>query len=202
MVIDSPAVLEAFFFRMLVAALVGWLDQRQQDAVAYLIEENRVLRWHFRVRLRFTDDERRRLAATDTGWAVAVFVMWRPPSRPTPFFAGIDNSIARKWTYAKKRGGRPGLVAEVQCLVVCMAEETVGYTRMVGVPKNVGHRSAGPRSLAFFSSRFGFAARSMTTKFTGSHRRSSRARHERQERMQQSQSHHLVNSPIVSRQTR
>jgi hypothetical protein len=29
---------------MLLAALVGWLDQRQQDAVAYLIEENRVLR--------------------------------------------------------------------------------------------------------------------------------------------------------------
>jgi hypothetical protein len=37
--IDSPAVSDAFSFRMLLAALVGWLDQRQQDAVAYLIEE-------------------------------------------------------------------------------------------------------------------------------------------------------------------
>jgi hypothetical protein len=31
-------VFDAFSFRMLLAALVGWLDQRQQDAVAYLIE--------------------------------------------------------------------------------------------------------------------------------------------------------------------
>jgi hypothetical protein len=37
-------VLNTFSFRMLLAALVGWLDQRQQDAVAYLIEENRILR--------------------------------------------------------------------------------------------------------------------------------------------------------------
>jgi hypothetical protein len=41
---DSRAVLDAFPFRMLLAALVGWLDQRQQDAVAYLIEENHILR--------------------------------------------------------------------------------------------------------------------------------------------------------------
>jgi hypothetical protein len=47
---------------MLLAALVGWLSQRQQDAVAYLIEENRILRVHVRGRLRLTDEERRRLA--------------------------------------------------------------------------------------------------------------------------------------------
>ena len=47
---------------MLLAALVGWLDQRQQDAVAYLIEENRILRGYVRGRIRLTDDERRRLA--------------------------------------------------------------------------------------------------------------------------------------------
>jgi hypothetical protein len=29
----------ALSFRMLLAALIGWLDQRQQDAAAYLIEE-------------------------------------------------------------------------------------------------------------------------------------------------------------------
>jgi hypothetical protein len=31
---------------MLLAALVSWFDQRQQEAVAYLIEENRILRSH------------------------------------------------------------------------------------------------------------------------------------------------------------
>ena len=55
-------MLDACSFRMLLTALVGWLDQRQQDAVAYLIEENRILRAHVRGRLRLTDEERRRLA--------------------------------------------------------------------------------------------------------------------------------------------
>ena len=49
-------MLDALSFRMLLAALVGWLDQRQQDAVAYLIEENRILRGHVRGRIRLTDE--------------------------------------------------------------------------------------------------------------------------------------------------
>jgi hypothetical protein len=55
-------VLDAFSFRMLLAALVGWVDQRQQEAVAYVIEENRILRSHLCGRIRLTDGERRRLA--------------------------------------------------------------------------------------------------------------------------------------------
>ena len=31
--------------RVLLAALLGWLDQRQQDGLAYLIEENRSWLW-------------------------------------------------------------------------------------------------------------------------------------------------------------
>jgi len=42
---------------MLLPALVGWLNQRQQNAVAYLVEENRILRRHVRGRIRLTDDE-------------------------------------------------------------------------------------------------------------------------------------------------
>ena len=49
---------------MLLTALIGWLNQRQQDAVAYLVEENRILRGHVRGRIRLTDDERR---CMDTG---------------------------------------------------------------------------------------------------------------------------------------
>ena len=43
-VVDSPAVVDAFPFRLMLAAMLGWLDRRQQDTVAYLIEENRILR--------------------------------------------------------------------------------------------------------------------------------------------------------------
>src|SRR5262245_30511755 len=45
-------------------ALAGWFDQQQRDIIDYLQEENRVLREQIRGGpLRFTDDQRRRLAA-------------------------------------------------------------------------------------------------------------------------------------------
>ena len=50
--------------------------------------------------------------------------------------------IAWKWTYATRKGGRPGVLVEIRRLVLRMAEEnpTWGYTRIVGALKNVGHR--------------------------------------------------------------
>ncbi len=51
-------------FHLLVIALAGWLNRHQQDIIDYLIEENRVLKDQLEgQRLRFTDDQRRRLAA-------------------------------------------------------------------------------------------------------------------------------------------
>jgi hypothetical protein len=51
-------------FQFFLAALAGWLSRHQQDVIAYLVEENRVLRAQLRSRrLRLTDDQRRRLAA-------------------------------------------------------------------------------------------------------------------------------------------
>jgi hypothetical protein len=45
-------------------ALAGGMNQHQQHAIAYLVEENRVLREQIgRRRLKFTDEQRRRLAA-------------------------------------------------------------------------------------------------------------------------------------------
>jgi transposase InsO family protein len=127
---------------MLLAALVGWLAQRQQDAVAYLIEENRILRGHVHGRIRLTDEERRRLARHGHRLgrrrleAVATIVT------PDTILRWHRQLIARKWTYAKRRGGRPGVPAEIRSLVVRMAEDnpTWGYTRIVGALKNVGHR--------------------------------------------------------------
>ena len=50
--------------RFLLVALVGWIHQQQCDAIDYLREENRVLREQLGGRrMRFTDDQRVRLAA-------------------------------------------------------------------------------------------------------------------------------------------
>ena len=55
----DPAALQ-----MVMGVLTGWLERREREAVAYLIEENRLLRRQLGTRrLRLTDDDRRRLAA-------------------------------------------------------------------------------------------------------------------------------------------
>ena len=47
-------------FRFLLISLAGWLNQRQQDVIDYLQEENRILRQPLGdKRLRFNDDQRR-----------------------------------------------------------------------------------------------------------------------------------------------
>jgi len=49
------AVAPVHFF---LAALTGWFNRQQQDVVAYLVEENRVLRAQLRGRrVRLTDDQ-------------------------------------------------------------------------------------------------------------------------------------------------
>jgi hypothetical protein len=46
-----------------IACLAGWLSEHQQRCIEYLTEENRVLREQIGdKKLRFTDDQRRRLA--------------------------------------------------------------------------------------------------------------------------------------------
>jgi hypothetical protein len=51
-------------FSFLVVSVAGWLNQRQQQVIEYLVEENRILREQIgNRRLRFTDNQRRRLAA-------------------------------------------------------------------------------------------------------------------------------------------
>ena len=54
------------------------------------------------------------------------------------------DQIARKWTYARTRPGRPAAVDETRRLVLRMATENPGwgYTRIQGALKNVGHNVA------------------------------------------------------------
>ena len=55
-------------FRFVVIAVSGWMNSQQLLLIDYLREENRILREHLgEKRLRFTDDQRRRLAAKAKG---------------------------------------------------------------------------------------------------------------------------------------
>ena len=55
-------------FRFLRIAVAGWMNQHQLLVIDYLREENRILRAQLGGRrLRFTDEQRRRLAAKAKG---------------------------------------------------------------------------------------------------------------------------------------
>ncbi|TDI36477.1 MAG: hypothetical protein E2P02_25155 [Acidobacteria bacterium] len=56
--------MQPYLWQFFVMAFAGWVNRFQQDAIEYLKEENRVLREQLGGRrLRFTDAQRRRLAA-------------------------------------------------------------------------------------------------------------------------------------------
>jgi putative transposase len=58
-------------FHFVVIVLAGWMNQRQQNVIEYLREENRVLREQLgNRRLLFTDDQRRRLAVRAKGLGI------------------------------------------------------------------------------------------------------------------------------------
>ena len=56
--------MQPYLWQFFVIAFAGWVNRFQQDGIEYLKEENRVLREQLGGRrLRFTDAQRRRLAA-------------------------------------------------------------------------------------------------------------------------------------------
>jgi hypothetical protein len=56
-------VIDPSVLQMLLMVLTGWLERREREPLAYLIEENRLLRRQLSGRrLRLTDADRRRLA--------------------------------------------------------------------------------------------------------------------------------------------
>jgi transposase InsO family protein len=135
-------VIDPAALQMVLGVLTGWLERREREAIAYLVEENRLLRRQLGTRrLRLTDDERRRLAARAFRVGRAVLRDIATLATPDTLLRWHRQLIARKWTYAS-RLGRRGVLIEIRGLVVRMAEEnpTWGYTRIQGALKNLGHR--------------------------------------------------------------
>ena len=111
--------------------------------LAYLIEENRVLRRQLGGRrLRLTDDDRRQLAARAYRLGRQVLREVATIVTPDTLLRWHRRLIARKWTYAKKGPSRRSVLAEIRQLARRMAEKnpTWGYTRIQGALKNLGRR--------------------------------------------------------------
>jgi hypothetical protein len=135
-------VIDLAVLHLVLGVLTGWLDRREREAVAYLIEENRLLRRQLGGRrLRLTDDDRRRLAARAYRVGRGVLREIATIATPDTLLRWHRQLIARKLTYDRKFGRR-SVVSEIRQLVVRMAMDnpTWGYTRIQGALRNVGHR--------------------------------------------------------------
>ena len=140
-------MIDTIHLQLLLATFAGWVGRRDARVIAYLIEENRVLKEQLESegkRLRFTDDQRRRLAAKGKPLGRKVLGTIATIVTPDTILAWHRRLIASKWTYPQKGVRRPGVMKEIRGLIVQMAEENPswGYARIQGALKHLDHRVA------------------------------------------------------------
>src|SRR4030095_6578339 len=132
------ALLDPFSF--LVVSLAGWMNQNEQHVIHYLMEENRVLREQIgNRRMRFTDDQRRRLAAKAKRLGRKLLNEVATIVTPETLLALARKLIAKKYDGSANRSpGRPRTAADLTALVTRMAEEnrSWGYRRIQGAVSN------------------------------------------------------------------
>ncbi|MCW1925675.1 integrase core domain-containing protein [Luteolibacter arcticus] len=129
---------------LILVTLAGWINRQQQDVIEYLREEVRVLReLHGKKRLRFSDDQRRRLAQKAKRLGLSRLKEVAAIVSPQTLLAWHRKLIASKYdSSGVRRGvGRPPTDEHLRDLVVRMAEEnrSWGYTRIQGSLANLRH---------------------------------------------------------------
>ena len=127
----------------LLVAVAGLVNEHQLQVIEYLLEENRILREMLgKKRLRFTDDQRRRLAVKAKLLGRALLNQVATIVTPDTLLRWHRRLIAMKWDYSSKRGpGRPRIAETIRRLVVQFALENPwwGYTKIQGALAHIGH---------------------------------------------------------------
>jgi putative transposase len=118
------------------------MNEHQQRAIDYLIEENRVLREQIGTRrMRFDDDLRRRMARKAKKLGRRLLSEVATIVTPETLLAWHRRLIAKKYDgSACRTPGRPRTAKEIAALIVRMAEENRGwgYRRIQGALANLG----------------------------------------------------------------
>src|SRR6266851_9181896 len=98
--------MEGAGLRFMLMAFAGCWTGQQQEAMAYLIEENRILRGQLQGRrLQLSNDERRRLAVRGHRLGRRGLRQVATIVTPDTILRWHRQLIARKWTYGKHRAG-------------------------------------------------------------------------------------------------
>jgi transposase len=129
---------------VLLAMIAGWVQRHQQQVIAYLQEENRVLKAQLGGRrLRLTDTERRRLAALVHPLGRQRLKAMATLATPDTLLRWYKRLIAQQFDGSRQRRQRgwPRVAEEVEQLVRRMAEENPpwGYRRLQEALANLGH---------------------------------------------------------------
>src|SRR5512143_977659 len=107
-------------WHLLLLIFAGWINRRQQDAVEYLLTENRVLREKLgKKRILLNDDQRRRLAVKGKILGREMLKQVATIVTPDTILRWHRELIAAKWDYSRCRKiiGRPPVSADVVELV-------------------------------------------------------------------------------------
>ena len=132
--------------QFLVVAVAGWINQQPRDVIDSLQEENRVRREQLGPgRLRFTDAQRRRLAAEAKRLGRRVRRDRHTLVTPDTLLRWHRQLIARTYDGRGRRGpGRPRVMDTIRRLIVRMATENRewGDTRIRGALGNLGQQVA------------------------------------------------------------
>ena len=116
-------------FDFVLMTVCGWVNRRQLAAIAYLREENRVLRAQLGdKRPKLTDAQRRRLAEKGKALGRKALAELCSIATPDTILGWYRRLIARKYDgSAKNPRGRPRKAQDVRELILRMAKDNSGW---------------------------------------------------------------------------
>src|SRR5216683_5757297 len=130
-------------WKTLLAYITGTVDQALLLRNEYLATENRILRNQIKGRVRLTDGERKALAEIGKKLGKQALAEVAGIVTPDTILAWHRKLVAQKFDGSQQRKalGRPKIDAELEALVVRMAQEnrSWGYDRIVGALANLGY---------------------------------------------------------------
>jgi hypothetical protein len=143
----------------LAVAVGGWMNRQQQDVIAYITEENRILREKLgQKRILLNDGQKRRLAAAAAKLGRGLLRQVGTLFSPDTLLGWFRTLVARKYDSSDRRGARgpdAKKANSVRKLVVKMAteNESWGYGRIYGELIGLGHKvswCSGPPTFGYY----------------------------------------------------
>jgi putative transposase len=130
-------------WKQFLAYIMGSVDQELLLRHEYLVMENRILRQQIQGRVRLSDGERKTLAEIGRRLGKKALEEVASIVNPETILAWHRKLIAQNFDGSgqRKTPGRPRVDAELEALVIRLAQEnrSWGYDRIVGALKHVGY---------------------------------------------------------------